>query len=708
MVAEAQTQLSDSVSECTERRGQTLELLARDLIYRSGVYADAGQFDWAARSLDQALQMVARVEDPHAKTELISNIASETGGQPGTMERIIAHAVTAQQQEIPLGLLPKVVEAAQTLDGDYGVINSKRATLIRLAHYYTMLDQPDQARSLLEQAQQLLNSLHGDGFGLIASPVAEGYAALGDRGAAIQVLDQALQHTEAMTTSNRDYLADIFSAIATAYAHAGAEQQALQVAGQIEVVGVQAKTLAAIASHVAQTLPTPQVNSILSQALALTQTMPVDSRSDVLSQIALVYAERGERDTALEVVDAIASPNIKIQTLAKLASISYRAHRPEAGTALLGDLVAIAQTIEPFYGGDSLLREIFNQYVANQQYGLAFQLSQMLDETSQSNLLLKLVEEASVAREFAIALQAAEVIPPGWENQTRSLALRSIAAGYAQAGQFEQAIQLLQRIEDTSAYPSQVLARVAIAQSYRQERQPNLAIDQLNQALQSLENLDDSPVKLEALSLMAIEFTQLEQPDRALEMQTQALNVVSTLDPSGTSSYGIEQLITQYLRVGEYDLALQLVEMIETEPIQDRFLQIILRQRLEVGDLEAVWQAADNLHDPNQKVAFWVKISDHYRGRGQTERATEILARAFAIAQAIPGPDSRNIAEAAQIDPSVAIWNEFDRGSLIESIAIRYAELQQDETARQTVQALRSPANQEHLLRRLICYREST
>jgi hypothetical protein len=62
------------------------------------------------------------------------------------------------------------------------------------------------------------------------------------------------------------------------------------------------------------------------------------------------------------------------------------------------------------------------------------------------------------------------------------------------------------------------------------------------------------------------------------------------------------------------------------------------------------------------------------------------------------------LAEAAQIDPSIPIWDEFDRGSLITSIAIRYAELQQYDAARQAAQALRSVSDRDRLMQRLDCY----
>ncbi|QZZ22841.1 tetratricopeptide repeat protein [Leptothermofonsia sichuanensis E412] len=704
-IAETQMLSNSPITGCTEERGQTLERLTRNLIYRSQHYARSVQFDLAARSLERALHPVRSIENPFTKTDLVANIAGSTGERPSTLEQIIDHAISTQQPDLALNLLPEVVKATQTLDGEYGVINSKQAIFIQLAHYYTLLNKPTEAQQLLNQARQLLNSLHGDGFGLIAAPVANGYAAIGDNQAAIEILNQALQRTEAMATDNLDYLADIFHAIATAYANAGAESQALQVAKRIQVPEVKARTLASIARNSAQSASSTQVTQILAQALNLVRTLPEARRSGVLSQITLAYSQARQWDAALEMVDKISSAEIKVQTLAKLASVSHRANRPEAAARLLGALSAFVQTIEPFYEGDTLLRRILAEYLENQEYELAFQFSQTLDATLRQDFQLKLIEAASAKREFDLARRVAAVISPGWKNQTRSLAWRLIATGYAGAGQFDQAIQFLPLIEDTSEYPNRVLAQVAIAQFYRKNNQPERAIEQLNQALQTLQTLNFSAASLEAFSLIAVQFAQLGQPHRALEVQTQALQLAKAPHQNAPSIlYGVEQWLTQYLKAEEYALALQLVETLEDEAEHDRQLQSILQQMLEVGEWQVVRQMAEKIRDPRQKIAVWVKLSDFYLGMGQMEQATEILGQALATAQRLAGPDEISFADAARLDPSLPIRDEFDRGSLITSIAIRYAELGQNDRARQAAQTLRSPSDRQQLMQRLTCY----
>lgn len=703
-MANADLQVSAPAPQCADER-QISERLTRDLIYRSQQYARAGQFDLAARSLDRALQIVATVTDPFAKADLVSNITGQSGEQPSTLGQLVDQAIAAQQPDQLLALLPKVVAATQGLNGEYGVRNSKRATLIQLARYYTVLQRPDQARQLLDQARELLASLEGDGFGLIASPLAEGYAALGDVQPAIAILRQAVERTEAMTTKNAAYLADIFSAIALAYSKAGAETQALQVTQRIPVPEVKARTLAAIAKQIAQTNPEAAVTPLLTQALGQIQTLPSAARSNALAHMALAHAHIGQWEAAQTQVNAIASTEIKVRTLAELANLSHRAQRLPLATQFLGNLVTLTRTTEPFYDGDRWLREVAAQYLKNRQYDLALQVHQALDSTLQTELLLQVIEQASATGNFAIARQALNSLPAGWNRQTRSLGWRSLATGYAQAGEYEQAIQLLAQITDTPDYPSRVLTQVAIAQAYGKNGQTALAIAQLEQALQSLQALGTSPAQWQALPQIAVQFAQLGQPERALTVQTQAFKPLKTSEPNAPSvSFAREQFITHYLKAEAYPLALQLVQTLDNEWEHDRHLQTILQQMLEVGALETVEPAAQNIRNANQKIAFWVKISDYYKGTGQVQSAAKLLTQALAIAQNLPGPDENDFSEAARLDPSIPIDDEFDRGSLITSIAIRYAELGQLEQAIQAALTLRSPTAQTRLKERLACY----
>lgn len=696
----AQVQSGDLAFECTEQRGQILSLLVRDLGYRSSDYVNAGQFSLAARTLGRTASMVGVVADPFAKTDIVATLAGVSGGQPSALEQIVRHSLATQQPELALSVLPQIADATQTLQGEYGVINVKRSILVQLADYYLELGQPQQARSQLDQARSLLDSLRGDGFGLIAAPVAEGYAALGDNQTAIAILDEAGQQTERMTHPDRDYIASIWSAIATAYAKAGANQQALQIAETIAAPGVKAVTLVKIAEEIASTTPSEpsdQVDRLLSQVRALVEALPQAERAQIGSTMVVAHAKAGQWQTALAGVDGIASPEAKLQTLVDLTAVDTL--QPEIKTRLLNTLVQTAQIIEPFYDGDAQLSKAAAQLLANQQYEPAFQLAQKLDATLRTNVLLSLIESASAAGNFAIAQQALAALEPGWEDQTRSLGLRAMALGHLQAGQVDEAIQQLALIKDTPHYPSRASTQIAIAQFYVENEQPEQAQEYLNQALKSLADLEATPAQLELLGQIVVQFAQLGKQEQAKAAQLQALKIAQPLN----FYYGVEPLLRQYLQAENYTLALELAQALESSDSRDRTLQSVVRQLLETGDVSAAAQTAATVQDPQQRVAVLVQVADYYRALGQTSAAVDTLAQSFAVAQALPGPDEIRYA-ATPREPSVPARDPLDRGSLLESITIRYAELDQLDATQKVVQALRSPADQTRLRQKLTCY----
>ena len=696
--AVAQERTIAQTTTCPDQPGLILSLLVRDLAYRSYDYVNAGQFDLAARTLAQAAAQAAAIADPFAKTDVVTLVAGTTGGQPSSLEQLVRYGLATQQPELPLAVLPEVAIAARTLEGPYGVVNSQRLVLLQLAQYYLELDRPAEARSQLDQARSLLDSLGGDGVGLIAAPVAEGYVALGDRQSAIAILDAALGQTEAMTIPNPNYLADIWSAIATAYAKAGAVEPALQVANRIPVPQIKAITLINLARELAATAPPAQLEHLLKQSTDLALALPAPAQDQVWPPLVLAYAQVGQWQAALAGIDRIASPEAKIQTLIALAALG--GERPDLVPPLLDALVDTAQGLQPFTNADDALRRAGAQYLTQHQYELAWQLSERLDPLLQEQLRLQLVEAASAAGEFVIAQQALAGLDPGWENQTRSLALRSLVQGYLNAGQVEPALRLLPQIQNTPYYPSQVSAWVAIAQFYSQTHQSAIALEQLNQALTDLSALEDSSAKLDLLGQSVLLLDRLGRAEQAQAVQTQALEMAKT----SPALFGVEPLVRQFLGASNYPLALALAKSIASPQERDRMLYLVVLQQLEMGDGASAAQTAADIDDPQQQVALGVKIADYYRAWGQPQTAAAHLAQAFAIAAALPGPDEVSYADAAQMDPSIPSRDPLDRGTLLESIALRYAEMGQLDAAQQVAQALRSAADQQALQQRLTCY----
>jgi hypothetical protein len=685
----AQTQW---VIDCSQEPGQTLIRLARDLIYQSQRDANNGQTARAAQLMQHALQLLPAVNDPFVRTDLVSSLVADYS----PLEKLVDQAVLTRQPETVLTLLPGVVPVTQALEGEYGVINVKQSLLARLAHYYTVLGYPDLARPLLNEARQLLDRLHGDGFGLISAPVVQGYIALGDTQSAIALLDQSRQLTAAMTTQDEAYHDSIDATLAEGYAAAGALDTALQIAELLKAPAIQASTWVSIAAVMSASGQIDAARSLLARARA--QALP--DQSELLANIALGYAQANAPAQGLQLAEQIPSTQLKLRTLATLAAAYTAAQQPEAAAALLSRISAMAQEITPFYDGDALLRQVVTDYLAHQQYALAFQFAQTLDGLLQEESLLQLIDASTAAGEFDLALQAAETLPPGWQNQIRSLGLQRVATAYAQAGQYDQAIQLLPRIGEIADAPHQALTRLAIAAAYLQAGHPDPARVLLQQAHQSLVKLDNALPKLDALGLVAVQYALAGDLDQTMAVQMQILDMAKAFDSASTPVYVREQLVNQYLRANRYDLALRLVQSLPDNVEHDARLYPILNQWFETGDRLAAWQRVKEIREPSTQVTFLLKLADDFRATGDLEQASAILEQAFALTQTMAGPE-----EMVSNDPDMPYFSEFDRGSLTEAIAIGYAELGAHDQAEQTAQTLQSMAAREQLRQRLACYR---
>lgn len=695
--------------DCTEQRGYYLDILLRNtLLYNSDLYAQTGQLELAARSLHHGATLVPTIENPNLRSELVARLIGREGGQPSTLDQLLTYYQTTKQTEALLPLLEAIAVGARSLNGDsYGMINSRQATLVRLAQIYHDLGYPEQARAQLDEAQFSLVSLQGEGYGLLVAPMAETYATLGESETAIALLDPALALTRQMsldTGSDRlAYQSDIFSTLAIAYARSGALSTAMQILGEIRHDGIRARTLIAMADYQPSA---DQSIRLLDQAAQQFQTLTPEERSPLVGPLALGYGQAGQWEAALRQVDQIQSAEAKIRSLSELAAL--QASQPSTGTDrdLLAELVTTAQGMTPFYDGDRLIEQTAQSYIDQQHYDLALQLSQQLDENLKSNLLQRLIPAASRHGAMDVAYAALAVIPPGWENQLYYLSLKEIVAAYAQAGQYDQALAELGNLRNTPYVPSYTQAQIAIAQAYGAEGNTEAAVDHLNQALQSMTDLE-AAIEQEMLITIAGQFAKLDRPEEAIAVQTQVL---------GQDSYGVvssmDALLDQYLRADHDELAVQLVQAVEVGYGRDRLLYQILNHQLNLGDYGAAASTAGQLDDDRQQIVAWLTVVDYYTAAAQPEPALALLEQATAIATALDGMDEDSAATnpdraaAMQVDGSIPYRDPLDRGTLIESIAVRYAELRQHETAVEVSRALRSPLAQDQLKQRLMCYQD--
>jgi len=720
-IAPTQAQPPASVTPaCDEHRGQIIEKVARDLIDRGLRHTREGNLRLATQSFQQAAVIGAAISDPFAKADILFQIVnaialpdqapvlisstkefpkikpshffeeSTTQSRPPQKNgTTIFREVPNQHQDMTLDLLQTLVSVVQTLQGEYGVLNVKQSLLTKLANSYVMLGHPDSARPLLDQARQTLEALQGDGFGLIVVPVAEGYLAVEDRTTAIALLNWAQASTQAMATDDPSYRSDIWGAIATTYARAGAQEQALHATTLIPLLDKRVITLAQIAPQFEPAL----ANRLLADVVVLYQSAPRGSIAEIRSQIAIAYTRIGDGTRSRAMAATIASPTLQAQTWARMAEVYAEHNQLHEAIALLPQIRARAATLPSWIESDELLKAIVSDFQAKRQYELAVELIQRLDDGLRQELLLHLIATHPMD-DSPMVLQTMAARIPHWLQGLNPITLRHLVSRYARIGQYEQAVQTLQRIDVHTDALDWALAQTAIAHAYTAHGQFEQAIALLDQTLQTLEPQELNPLNAEALSQIVVEYAQAGRNDQAMVLQTRLLAKTGALTyPSPI----VEQLINQYLAAEQYDLGLQLIQSLNPQNYYYwAGLSWIGQQLLEVGDYPFALQVANLIPIPAQKANLLITIADYYIGTAHSQAAAAILAQAFAIAQAIEEPQENRLGE---------FPDEFDQGSLIEAIAIRYAELGQSLQAQQTAQRLQQPAHRDRLRQRLSCYR---
>ncbi len=681
-------------------------ITVRDAAYRSDFHLSNAVYNrhlhlsqrhhaLAAQVLAHTATLTDSITDPLARTDLVSILVGTTGSDPSPLGQIVRHSWAVQQPELALGALAAIAPAVQGLEGEYGVLNSQRAMLVQLAAYYQQLGQPDAARPLLDQASALLDRLPGDGWGLGAAPIAQGYAALGDSETAIALLDTAHQRTLAMGAGNPQgrsdqSQSDILAALALAYGQAQALDTALAVLDTIPLVDVQASTLAQLLTSPAIT-PSPTQRATIERRVATLVTAPAPQGR--ATALATIHAALGQWPQARRWVNATANPEARLITLAELALLARDRATVEP---LLTTFLTTFHNDLPLISTDRLLRGTVQRWLDQGREDLVTLLMQQLDppRVVYDAVIMEVIEAASAAGKFDLALAAIASLEPGWENQLHAQAFLTLVRGYLQHGQITAALETLPRITNTPYLPYGAAAHIAVAQYYRHQGQPAAAQAYLSlsqQALASLAAATSTQVPL--LGAIAVEWEALGQPAARQAALARAIAIA----PSDTQA--ITTLANQLLQGEDPSLALALAPLLPAAMAPDFILGLAVNDLLPLGIEAPIVAALDQVQDAQVRVVLLTTLADFARAKGAIPQALGYLDQALGEAIALPGPD-----RVPYNDPSLPPRDPRDRGSLLGGIARRYGEMGQGSAARRVAAVLGDPGDRATLTQQLACY----
>ncbi|HBY77302.1 MAG TPA: hypothetical protein DEG47_09960 [Cyanobacteria bacterium UBA11148] len=163
----------------------------------------------------------------------------------------------------------------------------------------------------------------------------------------------------------------------------------------------------------------------------------------------------------------------------------------------------------------------------------------------------------------------------------------------------------------------------------------------------------------------------------------------------------IDNPFAVFIEAQQYVGALQIAQGTNDPEIRESRLQGSATGLLKQNRFDLVLPVVDQLNVPNNKTQLLLAISQRYGELQQVDQALPILAQAFQIAQTILGEESEFMYFGA--DGLTQVEREDDRGSLLEAIALQYAQFKQVEQAYKVANTLQEKQNREQAISRVQC-----
>ncbi len=347
--------------------------------------------------------------------------------------------------------------------------------------------------------------------------IAGKYIQMGQKDNASEILSHALGIAETIDSADAKVLA--VAIIAVKYAEADQCQKALEVSGTIENVRhLKPWALASIASQYAKAGPNDNASETFSQAIEIAKTIRNPAwKGRALAEIAAKYAEVEQYDRGLEIGKTIERADWRAKALAEIAGKYAGASQKDNAPEILAQALQVAKKVDDDDQKVWVLTEIAGKYAqagqkdkASEILSLALEVAKAMQdgENADWDKVRALTEIAGVYAEagqkdkateiLSLALEITETI----ENpHSKNFALHPIPGKYAEAGEYEQALQVAKKI-NVSYFRD--FALVQIADEY-------IEVGQYEQALKVAKTIGISDNKARALFKIAYKYAETEE-----------------------------------------------------------------------------------------------------------------------------------------------------------------------------------------------------
>lgn len=411
-------------------------------------------------------------------------------------------------------------------------------------------------------------------------------------------------------------------------------------------------------------------NSFLDCAMEIAPTIEtLEGRSEVISLVAVKYAESGQLEIAVDLAETINDSYLRDQALARIAAKCIEARdgdyadrvsemiEDETAYALAAEQMAVAyvesgafeKSIEVAHRLSESAPTLSRIALARAAGGFPLQALEVARSIDYADLKAPvLVELAAKALQDGRHPEALELIVEATEaaeeiefSEQRTSTFVAIASLNKECGEEDQALEVLSRahdlcIESEDRSKDSDLAQIAGGFAELQR------YDQADQVIEEIEN----PFQFaHATAKVALEYHKAGDSTRALTLLAQAVEIVRGEDVYGEQSLMmreslLEQLAVSYAIVGHYEEAIQVTGWINAQDRQHRTLGEIAKLCVRSGNSSQVFQVTEMIKDNYARVLCEVEIVDAFMASEQLALAdhtlSEALARTATIERAYP------------------------------------------------------------------------
>jgi tetratricopeptide (TPR) repeat protein len=402
--------------------------------------------------------------------------------------------------------------------------------------------------------------------------------------------------------------AELVEAIALEYCRRGNLETALELAESIQDPYLRDRTVGSLAALSFDVQAPDTANQLLDSiedpslvAIAIEQTIvrlaergesedairltdQLGDPADALSHIAVLYAQKGNFEEAIEVAQMIEPAHTRATTFGQLATELIGKGRNEEALELLGEATESAEAMD---------------FAEDQVYAFAA-IASVYDkagdrETARDCLIQAQELSGDIESSAGVGITA---------TSGRDQALSQIVGGLASLNFFAEADSVLEEIEDPFQFS---LASMQLAEAYHKDGKQGPAKELLDQA---------------------IEITREPEltGERGIAVREQVLSL----------------LAYRYALFGYFDDSLKIAESITSMDQKTGLLVDIGRQAVVAG--RDTSRVAELLTEPPRITTFWLAISDTHWEANQTDESERAISKAQVSADTIDNPFEKSLA----------------------------------------------------------------